>query len=106
MWQPDVISIKESDIFAFSLGDTEISRGAHAPVFVTGMLQIAYLVRILFCISQSNTMTLVRGAVVDEQEFPVVVGLGEDAFYGFLDESILIQEDNDDRDERSITHIN
>jgi hypothetical protein len=36
----------------------------------------------------------------------VVVGLGEDAFYGFLDESILIQEDNDGRDERSITHIN
>src|SRR5438094_683163 len=55
MWQPDVVGIKESDIFAFSLGDTEISRGAHAPVFVTGMLQIAYLVRILFCISQSIT---------------------------------------------------
>ena len=39
------------------------------------------------------------------KKFPIIVGLGEDAHYGFLDELLNIKENNDVRDQWLAVHL-
>ena len=44
----------------------------------------------------------VGGGVVDDDEFPVLIGLGEDAAEAFADEAFLVVDADDDTDERRV----
>jgi hypothetical protein len=60
MRQPDIISIEEGDIFAFGIGNPQISGSAHAPVLMTRMLQITYPIRISLSAANGDIATLIR----------------------------------------------
>jgi hypothetical protein len=93
--QPNIIGIKKSYVITLSVMNTQIARGTHAAILVTLIFKIAYFSRIHFCIIQGNCRTVVGGAVIDQQEFPISISLGKHALNRFLKKLFSIEEDND-----------
>src|SRR5829696_2417668 len=52
--EPDIISIQKADVPAFSIPDTQVTRGTHASILVARVLQVAHLLRVSFGIAQGN----------------------------------------------------
>src|SRR3712207_6451894 len=70
------------------------------------VLQVAHLLGVPFSIPQGDLGATVGRAVVHQQEFPVIVALGQYALDRFLDEPLLIEEGSDYRDRRLVLHLN
>src|ERR1051325_3686320 len=88
MRQPDIIGVQESDILPLSVANAQIARSALATILMARVLEVAHPLRVLCGILPGNSGTLVSGAVVDQQQFPTIIALLEDAFDCLLDKSL------------------
>src|SRR3712207_5555675 len=98
--QPGVIGVQEGDVLAPSVGYAKIAGSAPSPVLVPRVLQVAHLLGVPLSIPQGDLGATVGRTVVHQQEFPVIVALGQHALDRLLDELLLIEEGSDYRDQR------
>ena len=63
------------------------------------MFKIAYTSRVFLGHAACNLGAAIRGTVIDEQQFPVGIGLCKYTFDGFFQELPLVQKNDDSGDE-------
>ena len=97
--QPDIVAIEKGHPLAASCADPEIARRTGTAVDVPWMLQIADARAVALSVALGDIRAAVARPVVDQQQLPIVKGLGVDAGHRFSKESLLVEEDNDDRGE-------
>lgn len=90
--QVHVIGIEEGNQLPARCGDTEVARGAHAPVLVVRVLEITYPAGVVRRVSSGDPGARVRRAVVDEQQFPMAIRLREYARDGLVEKRFRVQE--------------
>ena len=102
--QPDVIGIEQGEVLAPGVLESEVPGGAHPVVAMPRVLQVAHAVRLALGPAAGERAAAVGGAVVDQQQLPVRVGLRDHALDGLIQEALSIQEDRDDRYQRRRAH--
>ncbi len=102
--EPDIIGIEQGEVLASSVVQPEIPRRAHPMVAMPRVLQVAHAVRLALGPAAGERTAAVGGAVVDQQQLPVRVGLRDHALDGLIQKALSIQEDRDDRYQRSSAH--
>ena len=98
--QEDVVRIEECEQLAACLRDAEIARGALAAVGVFRVLEITDAVRPATRIVAGQGRTAIGRAVVDQQQFPLRIGLRHDAVDRFGQETDAVEKRHHDRHER------
>ena len=84
--------------------DTQIARGTLTQVLIVGMFEVKDFLGILGATAQSNLFTGVSRAIVDEQKFPIFIGLSENAVDCLLDKLLGIQKNDNNRNQWKIGH--
>ena len=100
MGKPDIVAIEKGNVFSFGMADPQITGCAHAPVFMVFMFQVGNLFRIFAGIVFCDMGAAITRSVINQQQFPMRIGLGKNAFNGFLDEFLFIEENYDCGDQR------
>src|SRR5262245_37994999 len=102
--KPYVIRIQERDELSLHMTQPEIPRWAHPSILMIRMAQISDPTRMPFRISLRHLRATVRGAIIDEQQFPAIVGLRKDRPHGFAEKSLGVEENYNDRDKWFTAH--
>ncbi len=96
--QPHVVAIEEPDVDPRGDAHAEVARLAHAAVDVPGVFDVADPVGPGRRPLRGDGRAAVRGAVVDEDQLPLVEALLVDhAADGLVDEPLTVEEDEDAR---------
>src|SRR5438876_9313073 len=99
-----MFGVQKRNDCTLSVPDAEITRGTHAAIGVPRVLEIAHALRILFHTATCYRRASVGGSVINEKQFPIDVGLRENALNRFSQEALGIPKNDHDGDERLITH--
>ena len=90
---PPVVGIEKGDVLAVGFLNGPVARGAKTPV---GVLHI----KDALSEAGGDGRSVIGGAVVDDDDLDVRVGLGEDAFDGLGEIPTVVVAGNDGRDSR------
>ena len=94
-----VVGIEENDIFARNVFQPDVAAGISAfrPLLRTSH---QFDARVFRCIFGNDSFSRVRGTVVYDEQFPIGIGLRQDAVEHLSDERFCIVHRNDDTDRR------
>jgi hypothetical protein len=102
--QPHVVCVQKGDILSLCVVNPQIAGCTFASVLVALVLEIAHMLGALDRVLPRNLCTGIAGAIVNQQELPVVIGLGECALDRFLNEPLCVQKDDNHGHQRLVAH--
>ncbi len=97
--KPKVISVEKRHVLAARELQARIARGTHPSVLVFGVFHVGYPVGVRGRVAPGDPRGAVGGAVVDEDQLPLVIRLREHALDGLTDMRLTVEEDDDAGDE-------
>src|SRR5512133_265044 len=103
--EPHIIGIQEGDILSCSVREASVARSTLALILVISVLEIGNLSGMLSSVVSGDIAALVGRAIVNQEQFPSVVSLVEDAEDGFLNEPFSIEERDDYGYQWLIAHV-
>jgi hypothetical protein len=104
-WEPKIIGIQEGDIPSSGAREASVARSTLALILVARVLEIGNLSGMLSSVVSGDIAALVGRAIVNQEQFPSVVSLIEDAEDGFLYEPFSIEERDDYGYQWPIAHV-
>jgi hypothetical protein len=99
--EPNIIRVKKSKIFPASIPEAEVAGCAHPFVDVAGMLEITDPLRVSIGVTPGYGCARVARPVIDQHQLPVGIALGNHALDRLFQEAVGIEENRDDRYQRS-----
>jgi len=93
--QPHIVGVEKRDQLAACMTDSEIAGRRHASVLAARVLEHAHPPRRSRARPPGRGTARVGGTVIDEQQFPVLECLREDAFDRFAEERLGVPERDD-----------
>src|SRR5262245_52410299 len=97
--EPDVVDVKESEVFAPAFGDTDVARRRPAVASAVRLTEIPDALGLRGCERSRPLGAAWSGTVVDQEPLPVGIRLAEYARDGVVKEAQAIVERRHDRDE-------
>ena len=90
--EPDIVGVQKGDVLARRMGVAEIARGADPVSPTVGMAQVGDATAFVSGVVGGDLRASVGGAIVDEQQLPVRIGLREHALDRLAEERLAVEE--------------